>query len=255
MSLINLKLITALVVLLTTIAAAWLPFRKHLALRSGHSFFVGEALAAGIFLGLGLIHMLGEANDAFSATGYQYPLAFLLAGSTFLLLLFCEHIGMELSERNKQSLAIVVILSVLMLSIHSFLEGAALGVAASVSSLSIILLAILVHKWAISFSLAVKINQSNLSRRQGMAYFALFAIMTPLGVLLATSLSTYVKDYSLVTPFFNSLAAGTFIYIGTLHGLKRSVMVERCCNLKEFLWLVIGFGAIACFELFDGYLT
>lgn len=249
MNLINIKLSAAILIIVTTLIAAWLPFKNHLAVRRHKDFFIGEALASGIFLGLGLIHMLGEADHAFIAADYHYPLAFLLAGSTFLILLFCEHIGMEFSKQRAQNAPVIVIISILMLSIHSLLEGFVLGVTTSTTNFLVILIAILAHKWAASFSLAIKINQSSLTFKQGGAYFGIFMLMAPLGILTASSLHHYMENYAAATPFFNALAAGTFIYIGTLHGLKRSVMIDRCCDLKEFAWVIVGFLAIALLQL------
>lgn len=241
MSLLSSKLIAAIVIFLITVVAAWPSFKQRFRTTQKPEFSVGEALASGIFLGVGLIHMLAEANNEFLAAGYRYPFAFFLAGSIFLLLLLVEHIGIELAENSSGNTTIITLITVFMLSLHSLLEGAALGVSNTFIDLSVILVAILAHKWAASFSLAVKLNRTNLSLKASALYFILFAIMTPLGIIMATVINRHNEVYPLIRPLFNSLAAGAFIYIGTLHGLKRSIMIERCCNLRESCWLIIGF--------------
>ena len=49
----------------------------------GSEFIIGEALASGVFLGAGLLHMLNDAAREFNELGYQYPLAYLLCGIVF----------------------------------------------------------------------------------------------------------------------------------------------------------------------------
>jgi len=70
------------------IIAAWIPMKKGLQRQTTSHVPITEALASGIFLGIGLIHMMADANGAFISAGVRYPFAFLLAGLIFLLLLF-----------------------------------------------------------------------------------------------------------------------------------------------------------------------
>jgi zinc transporter 1/2/3 len=251
LTLTTLKIGSALVILLMTVIAAWLPFARRTSSQTGHKFSTGESLATGIFLGVGLLHMLSEANHDFDHLGIHYPLAFLLAGAMFLLLLLFEHIGMELSRHKRSSAPVIALVALFMLASHSLLEGAALGVADTITEVTVIFIAVAAHKWAASFSLAVKLNQSSLTLKQTVYWFALFVAMTPVGILLATFFATHGHNHSLTVPILNSLAAGTFIYIGTLHGLKRSVMIEHCCNMKEFSWMVAGFAFIALISIWD----
>ena len=157
-----------------------------------------------------------------------------------MLLLF-EHIGREFYEKQGGNSPGFVYLTVIMLAIHSFLAGAALGFSNSYAVMIVVLVAILAHKWAASFALSVKINQSVLSARAGIALFLVFALMTPVGVIFGAAATHYIHALPLLEPTFVAMAAGTFLYLGTLHGLGRAVMVEKCCNLKHFSFVVIGF--------------
>lgn len=251
MDLLGSKLIAACLIFLMAIIAGWFPFRQRFQTLGKQEFSVGEALASGIFLGIGLIHMLAEANHDFSAAGYVYPFAFFLAGSIFLLLLLLEHIGMELTHSSLKNTPIITLITVFMLAVHSLLEGAALGAAQTFIDLLAISVAILAHKWAASFSLAIKLNQANLSIKAGVWYFMVFALMTPLGIIMATVIIHNDQAYPIMKPIFDSLAAGAFIYIGTLHGLKRSIMIDRCCNLRESCWLIIGFLLMALLVVWE----
>jgi hypothetical protein len=49
----------------------------------------------------------------------------------------------------------------------------------------------------------------------------------------------------LLTPTFSALAAGTFIYLGTLHGLQNGTLVARCCAFRSLFLVVLGYAVMA----------
>lgn len=212
-------------------------------------FVVGEALASGIFLGAALLHMLSDAAREFIELKYHYPFAFLLAGVVFLGLLLLEHIGREMKEhncdqKNCNNSILFVFLAVVMLSVHALLEGVALGTREDFSLLFIMFVAIIAHKWAASYSLAVQISKNSFNKKLNWVLFLIFALMTPIGIFFGNFISTGLNN-NILTPVFTSMAAGTFLYIGTLHGLNRAVMVERCCNLHDYFFVILGFSIMA----------
>ena len=241
---IHFKCWAALFILLIAIVAGYLPFKKKHA-NHAFDFPAGEALACGVFLGAGLIHMLGDSAKGFSALGYTYPFAFLIAGASFLFLLWLEHIGTEMQEHHSNKVKSMALLTTLMLSIHSLLEGAAVGVSSSLITAVILSLAIFAHKWAASFSLALQISKSTFKFSAGLLLFSIFAIMTPVGILLGSFINQSTGIHPLLAPIFSALAAGTFLYIGTLHGLRRATMIERCCNMRDYGFMLLGFGLMA----------
>ncbi|WP_108649612.1 ZIP family metal transporter [Dongshaea marina] len=245
MSIYVFKLISVLLILLVTVLAGLYPFLRKFREGHGPEFPAAEALASGVFLGAGLIHMLGDASGDFAGQGIEYPVAFLLAGLMFLLLLWFEHLGREYYEHDGSRSPAFAILAVVLLSVHSLLAGTALGLSGSFSVMVMILIAILAHKWAASFALAVQLSKSSMSLAKGIAWFCLFAVMVPLGVLMGSMVLRHMESYPLLEPIFNSLAAGTFLYLGTLHGLKQAIMVEKCCNLKNFSFVILGFTLMA----------
>ncbi len=240
-----LKLISAIIIYVTAISAGAYPFLKKIKSSHGLEFPLSEALAAGIFLGAGLLHMLSDSSADFVEEGYTYPIAFLIAGGTFLTLLLLEHVSREFYKDHKKSTNAFAIIATLMLSIHSFLAGGALGLTHTLSSLLIILIAIMAHKWAASFALAVQISKSKLELKSGIFLFLIFASMVPLGILFGNAAINNLSSYPLLEPTFSAIAAGTFLYLGTLHGLKQSVLVEKCCNLKQFSFVIVGFIGMA----------
>lgn len=256
MSLDYFKIEAALIIFIITILGGIWPFikRRWHFLNQGHistlDFPLGESLSTGIFFGAGLLHMLPDAARDFNKEGYNYPFAFLIAASSFMLLLFIEHLSVALerksshisqSSHSKQLLNSIALLTMVMLSIHSLFEGTAIGVAQSFITTIIIFIAIVAHKSAASFALAIKLNQSSLSFTKQILGFTLFAIMTPTGIFLGDWLLIATQHVVLLTPIFTALAAGTFIYIGTLHGLERANLIAHCCNLKEFSAMILGF--------------
>ena len=255
------KIACAVVVFLTTLLAGIYPFRRAIK-RTTFEFPVVEALASGVFLGAGLLHMLGSASAQWTALGVTYPMAFLLAGAMFLLLLLFEHIGREIYDKTHQSGQPscshqaadqhycpgnnnLAILAVVMLSIHSFLAGEALGLSGTYLVSVMIVIAILAHKWAASMALAIQINKSTLSVKARVILFLLFSVMSPLGILLGHHLRSMAEMHVYIQPICISLAAGTFIYLGTLHGLKQSVMVAKCCDIWRFNYVLLGFALMA----------
>ncbi len=238
------KILAAFLILVIALVAGFLPFKKKRS-NTHFEFPVGEAVACGVFLGAGLIHMLGDSAQEFIHLGYHYPFAFLIAGTSFLILLLLEHIGTEIQGHGGSHVKSMALLATLMLSIHSLLEGAAVGMSGDFLTALVLAFAIIAHKWAASFSLSMQINKSSFSFLAGLGLFLIFAIMTPLGIFLGDFIITSTGNHPLLTPIFSALAAGTFLYIGTLHGLRRAIMIERCCNIREFSFMIAGFALMA----------
>ncbi|HLB56402.1 MAG TPA: ZIP family metal transporter [Coxiellaceae bacterium] len=239
------KLICLLLVLSVTLLSGLYPFFKKFTSEKDQAFPIAEALAAGVFLSVALIHMLGTASAQFYKLSYHYPFAFLLAGVMFLFLLLLEHIGREIVSHKGDASGAFAILATIMLSVHAFLMGTALGLSATFSVAFILLLAILAHKWAESFSLAIQINKSNFSFKMNTFLFCIFSLMTPIGIVLGAAATTALNNYPLLEPIFSSLAAGTFLYLGTLHGLENATLVKQCCDLKRFYFVILGFAIMA----------
>lgn len=204
----------------------------------------GEALAAGVFLGAGLIHMLSDAASDFASAGVDYPWPFLLIGAVVLALLLVEQVGAA-AKGAKGGRAVLPLLAAGMLAIHSYLAGAALGTSGTGAVAIVIFVAIVAHKWAASFALAVSLTRSPLSRTARLAAFLMFVLFFPLGVVSGAIAAQWDTEYPLVAPTFKALAAGTFLYLGTLHGLADGTLVARCRDLRAFMAVLFGFALMA----------
>lgn len=237
----GLKILFGLLILIVILLAGWYPFKKRLKGDEHIDLPIGETLATGVFLGAALLHMLPESNLLFKAMGYDYPYAFIITGLVFLLFLWFEHLGKEIYRHQKAEHPSFAIIAWAMLSIHSIMLGTALGLAQYDSMVVVLFLAIITHKWAESFAIAVQLNKSSMSAKQNAIFFILFSLMTPVGIYLGWYFGQGLETHSLVDPILMAASAGTFLYLGTLHGLERCVMVERCCNLMDFSYVIIGF--------------
>ena len=85
---------------------------------------------------------------------------------------------------------------------------------------------------------------------QSLIFFILFSFMTPLGIYFGWYFGHGVETNSIFDPILMAASAGTFLYLGTLHGLERCVMVERCCNLSDFSFVIIGFLLMATVAIY-----
>ena len=246
----TLNLCFALAALLIIAIAGWFPFKQRVTTEKPVDFPMGETLATGVFLGAALLHMLPESNALFMQSKLHYPFAYVICGATFLFFLWFEHLGKELYHHHDRSHPAFAIVAWLMLSIHSFVSGTALGLSHDYATRIMLFLAIITHKWAESFAIAIQLNKSTLNMKKGIALFVVFALMTPFGIWTGWEFGQDVNTHSLIDPILMSVSAGTFLYLGTLHGLERCVMVERCCNLNDFSFVIVGFLLMAAVAAF-----
>lgn len=237
----TLKIIFGLSLFLVILLAGWIPFKKRLANAAHSDFAIGETLATGVFLGAALLHMLPESNRMFLQHGYHYPFAYIISGIVFLVFLWFEHLGKELYHHHDKTHPAFALVAWFMLSFHSLVVAAALGFSQDYTLVILLFLAIITHKWAESFAIAVQLNKSRLSPKVSALFFLLFALMSPLGIILGWFIGHGVETKSLLDPILVATSAGTFLYLGTLHGLEKCVMVEHCCNLRYFSFVIVGF--------------
>ena len=180
----------------------------------------------------------------------DYPIASIIAVSAFVILLAIEHLtGQVVNERvatadsseNEQAPAIIPLLLTGMIAAPSFFLGVALGVSDGAQA-NLIFIAIILHKGTAGFALALNMVRSTLSHRQAIILFLAFAVMTPLGLLLGGITRELQPDW---LPIFKAcilaMGSGTFLYMATLHELKRAPMIQYCRNSSCFFFMLGGF--------------
>jgi zinc transporter 1/2/3 len=140
-----------------------------------------------------------------------------------------------------------------MIAIPSFFLGAALGVS-STSSAVFITIAIIIHKSSAAFALSLKMVRSTLTKKQTFILFSMFALSTPLGIFFGQEIHLYLSNHTMIVVkgFILSLAAGTFLYMSTLHELENAPLIKGCGSKKGFLVMFYGFAITAVVRLLIG---
>ena len=223
MSLLTIKSFSALAILVVGLAGGAIPIlvaRHH---ASHRILSLGKALAGGIFLGVGFLHLLPEASESLEDV-IEYPLAPLLAAVGVCVLLLIDRVlletvrpaGTRQAEETQQLIYPVVLLVVL--SIHSVIAGITLGLEAELAASLLVMIAILCHKGSAAFALVVSVIASGADTSRMWRRLTIFAIMTPLGIGIGMGASSLLQGQvaTLVEGSFSALAAGIFIYVAIL---------------------------------------
>lgn len=252
MTLIFYKLLAALLIFAIGMVTAIYPlWRKH-AMKPTEPAQLGEALASGIFLGAAFFHMLPDAIRTFAElyTNTSYPIPELVCVGGFLLLLFLERLSLtdHGHHHHHQPERYIPYILVLTLVIHALTEGAALGISGALPETTMLFIAILAHKGSECFALSMMLLRFNLSLKKLMWIVTFFAFMTPLGILFGAEISRFAvgSTGALTSALFNAFAAGTFLYISTLHHVHfHAHEHHEKQGLLEFACLVAGTATMA----------
>ena len=223
MLLLEIKLVAALAILAVGIVGGIIPLLAARHDRSRRFLSLGNALAGGIFLGAGFIHLLPEAGEALEGV-VDYPLAPLLAAVGVVALLLIDRVlfessharGSDENAETRQPIYPLVLLVVL--SVHSVIAGIALGIESELAASMLVMIAILSHKGSAAFALIVSVQAAGADRRRLLRALTIFVVMTPLGIMLGTVAAGMYEGETalLIEGSFNALAAGTFIYVAIL---------------------------------------
>ena len=221
---------------------------------------LGQAAAAGVFLGGGLVHMLPDAAADFGASGRRYPWPFVVCGAAVLLLALLEALarrhmgeahaieahGIEAHGEaalggGAQAGEGLPLVTALVLGVHSLLAGAALGVTTQTAEVLLVFLALAAHKGAASFSLALMLARSRTPRAWAWVVFLLFVACLPAGVAAGRLVSAREHAAPGAAGVMLALGAGTFLYLGT----TRSGVQRRGPGLGRGLATAAGFAVMA----------
>jgi zinc transporter 1/2/3 len=265
--LLTLKLLAVALVFAAGMLGGLLPWRVAGTRRSETYLGWGNAFAGGVLLAAGLIHLLGDAADGFSALWPQanYPWAFTIAAGAFLVILGIERVipsvgrvpaGSTQLGSDPESDSIVKAaedssrypyLLLLTLSVHSIIAGMALGAQQSVAGFMIIVIAILAHKSAAGFALGVSLHRIGTDIHRARKLILGFSVMTPLGIVLGTGISALLDSTGeqVFEALFDAIAAGTFLYIASLDIIREEFLPPRNDRRIKWLWAAIGLTLMA----------
>jgi zinc transporter 1/2/3 len=135
------------------------------------------------------------------------------------------------------------------LSVHSLLEGLALGAQRELRSALVIFAAILAHKSVEGFALGVSLARNAMPGARAASLLGLFAVATPIGIVAGATVGVFEGPTRLICEAtFLSLAAGTFAYVATLD-ILREEFSEPGGRFAKWLWVVAGTAAMALIAL------
>lgn len=248
MTLLAFKIFIALSLFIIALAGgAWpffVKFKKNLP-HSSYPKICNESLAEnftkGILLGIALFDLLPAAAQIFIENQYSGVYAYIIAGLIVLLLSLVKYCHFRIKPHIQQ-LDTPCLLTALLLSIHSLLEGSALGLSTNQHIALLLGISILIHKGTVAFALALILTHSQLRIWKAGLVLIGFALMTPLGILLGNSANA--DQASLLLAIFNTLAATALIYIALLHDLTPNP-AKSSRKIKNITFLIIGILLVA----------
>lgn len=209
------------IILIFAAVGAILPFVRNWRSDLLHLFV---AFGAGVFLGAVFFHLLPDvkaSKDAF---------VFVLLGFLFVLLFeqfttihHDDDCGPDCPHRHD----VVGMAAFVGLVVHSLTAGFALGVGMLGDERLgfIMFFAIIAHKAVGAFSLATVLKLSSFSVKKSAKLLATFAIMTPLGAIIAYLLMDGLDGAAIRVP--TALAAGTFLYVATMDLLPEAFHTRK----------------------------
>lgn len=209
-------------------------------------FHFAETLASGIFLGAAVFHMLPDAEQGFrlNQSLSSYPWANLACAFSLLMLLGIE----QLLSKNRHNNVPAPYMPITVLSLHSLLEGAALGINLSTGEAFMIFIAIIAHKGLDSFALCTSMQRSAFTKKHSNIVLLIFSLMTPLGIIIASSATLLLHSYTeqLFQSIFNALGAGAFLYLATTHRINHYIHGNHELHSMHYLLAIsIGLAAMA----------
>ncbi|XP_069693267.1 zinc transporter ZIP1-like [Periplaneta americana] len=144
------------------------------------------------------------------------------------------------------------VMLLLALSLHSLLEGLAVGLQSDMSYLIQIFVAVVLHKVIIAFSLGLNLVQTELSAASIVKSNLLFSITSPLGIGIALALEEFGHNLnsSMVNGVLQGLACGTFVYVTFFEVLPHELNKGEY-RLFKLLALLFGFSIVCCVLFLD----
>lgn len=225
MSLFTYKWLIALITAIVTLTTGFISL--HFISRYQRLLSTGDAFADGIFLGAAIFHLLPDAIHGLSTKLNLFGsclFVILLIVCAFSLLFSLESSillrekQVQITDKHICTASAWMLTGIL--SVHAFIAGAALGISDSASVVSILLIAILAHKGFESFALVMRLHQGIKKGRKVKRILWIFTFVTPFGIIVAAFIESFLQTQTatIITSLFSAFAAGTFFYIGTLHG-------------------------------------
>ncbi len=205
-------------VIFISLVGGFLPLLRELSQRA---LALLLSFSAGVLLGAVFFHMLPETGRVLSES-IGWPI---LAG--FLLIFIMERfVFVHACEERECDIHQMGIPAFLGISLHSLLDGIALGAGLILPQLGpVVLLAVLIHKMPDSISISSILLSAGWSRRKVALLNLLFSLTTPVGALLAYLFFRALSPENVAVAI--GISAGTFLAIATADILPQVHRVEQ----------------------------
>ncbi len=238
------KLIAAALIFAAGLIGGLLPLLSKDSKASYRLFYYGEYFARGIFVSAGIVHLLADSQSIFVRTHphFDYPIIFAITVATIFFISLIETSTNKIAQYRSFSQSWMPYLLMILLSIHSIIAGAALGISTSLSQVAIIFIAIISHKTAASFALGINMRAHKVERKMMITLIIIFSLMTPFGVIASSIVDAFISSdgASLAQAIFGAIAAGTFIYIGAFNRERLELNEDKRARIIPTLYFGLG---------------
>ena len=217
-------------VILISLVGGFLPLLRELSQRA---LALLLSFSAGVLLGAVFFHMLPETGKVLTEN-IGWPVL-----SGFLLIFVMERfVFIHACEEHECDIHQMGIPAFLGISLHSLLDGVALGAGLLLPQLgAVVLLAVIVHKMPDSISISSILLSVGWPRRKVATLSVLFALTTPVGALLAYLFLRTLSETEVAVAI--GISAGTFLAIATADILPQVHRIEQR-NPMTLMFLVCG---------------
>lgn len=217
-------------VMFISLVGGFLPLLRELSQRA---LALLLSFSAGVLLGAVFFHMLPESGKVLDeSVGLPVLAGFLLifVMERFVFVHACEEHGCDIHQMG--------IPAFLGISLHSLLDGIALGAGLLLPRLGpVVLLAVIIHKMPDSISISSILLVAGWDRRKVGMLNLLFSLTTPIGALLAYLFFRVLSPGNIAIVI--GLSAGTFLAIATADILPQVHRIEQR-NPMTLLFLALG---------------
>lgn len=143
------------------------------------------------------------------------------------------------------------LLLVFALSLHSIFEGLAIGLQTVTENVVKILLAVMIHKCIIAFTLGLNLTHSQLRRSNAYKGIVFFSLTSPIGIIIGLVVVDFVTGLPMMVTsvILQGLAAGTFLYVTFFEVLPHELNSNEDRMIKMGC-LVLGFSVVSVLLLF-----
>lgn len=205
-------------VIFVSLVGGFLPLVRELSQRA---LALLLSFSAGVLLGAVFFHMLPETGKVLAESiGWPVLSGFLLifVMERFVFIHACEEHDCDIHQMGLPAF--------LGISLHSLLDGVALGAGLILPELGpVVLLAVIIHKIPDGISISSILLSAGWQRRKVVALNLLFSLMTPVGAFLAYLFFRSLSQESVAVTL--GISAGTFLAIATADILPQVHRIEQ----------------------------